>query len=331
MNIRIGKVREFLQNFEFQKIFIEELGWSNPSSRDTKEIILKDTTFSLKEISQLSGVAVFQVATPSGAIPDKKDLPGLHKKISESHHENLLIFVNDAKTQSLWYWMKRENGKKIPRYHYYFKGQPGDLFLTKLSNMVFDMGDFDDHGRIPVREVANRLKKALDIETTTKKFYGEYDALRLHFVDLIEGIKDERERHWYASVLLNRLMFIWFLQKKFFLDEGNDDYLVSKLSTCQKDGKNRYYEEFLKPLFFEGFAKREVERSAAINKLLGKIKYLNGGLFLKHPIEEKHPKIRVPDKASKIFLLCSASIRGIWMIPSKAKTMRSVPMSWDSF
>ena len=84
--------------------------------------------------------------------------------------------------------------------------------------MAVDFADFDDSGHVPLLEVTARLKQALDIEGVTKKFYGEFQEQHVAFIELIEGIGDERDRRWYASVLLNRLMFIYFLQKKFFLD-----------------------------------------------------------------------------------------------------------------
>ena len=114
---------------------------------------------------------------------------------------------------------------------------------------------------------------------------------------MIRGIRDERQRRWYASVLLNRLMFICFLQKKppGFLDGGNQNYLRDKLEESKRRGKDRYYSEFLQALFFEGFAKPEAKRSPAARELLGQIKYLNGGLFLPHHIEQNNPKIAVPD------------------------------------
>jgi len=58
------------------------------------------------------------------------------------------------------------------------------------------------------------------------------------------------------------------------------------------------YLDFLHPLFFEGFALPESKRSAQAKKVLGIIPYLNGGLFLHHPIEIKYKgKINIVDKA----------------------------------
>ena len=86
-------------------------------------------------------------------------------------------------------------------------------------------------------------------------------------------------------MLLNRLMFVWFMQKKFFLGGGNVDYLQTKLASSQGRGPNRFFGEFLNALFFEAFAKPEADRSVEARALTGQIPYLNGGLFLHHKLE----------------------------------------------
>jgi hypothetical protein len=113
----------------------------------------------------------------------------------------------------------------------------------------------------------------------------------------VTGIPTEDFERWYVSVMVNRLMFIYFIQKKGFLG-GDLSYLTNKLADNKRRGKDKFYREFLCPLFFEGFAKRPEQRSAEVNRLLGKIPYLNGGLFLKHQIEEMHGKtIDIADRA----------------------------------
>ncbi|WP_292744073.1 DNA methyltransferase [Nostoc sp. NMS4] len=49
-------------------------------------------------------------------------------------------------------------------------------------------------------------------------------------------------------------------------------------------------------MFFESFAKPESDRDLSVQELVGKVKYLNGGLFLKHHIEEKY-QITIVDEA----------------------------------
>ena len=295
--LNIPHTRDLLQKFDFDTLFIEELNWSRPTNRKAEDRDIAGIDISCRQVAMLAGVVVLEIASSDGKIPDAKSRKVIHKEISKSYHENLLIFIDKDKTQSLWYWVKREERKAYPREHSYFRGQPGDLFITKLSGIVFDISDFEKTGDVSVVEVARRLKNALDVERVTKKFYGEFQEQHLEFIELIKGISDEQQRHWYASVLLNRLMFIYFLQKKGFVDNGDLDYLQNKLKSVKAKGKDLYYSDFLKPLFFEGFAKPENQRSSQAAKILGKIKYLNGGLFLLHPVEEANPRISIPDKA----------------------------------
>jgi Alw26I/Eco31I/Esp3I family type II restriction m6 adenine DNA methyltransferase len=298
MALNLNQARSFLQGFEFSKLFIEELGWSQPTTRQSVQMNCKEESFTRRQIAQLAGVVVFEVGTQSGHIPDSKTRAALHKDISTLHHENLIIFLDQQRTQSLWYWVKRDPNRSVPREHLYVRGQPGDLFLGKLNDMVVDMSALDEHGDINVLEVAGRLKKALDIELVTKKFYIEFDSQRLEFIELIQGIDDEHDRRWYASVLLNRLMFIYFLQRKGFIDNGDMNYLQKHLDESKTRGQDRYYSEFLRLLFFEGFAKPEDKRTEESKKLLGNVRYLNGGLFLPHRVElNDQYHITAPDKA----------------------------------
>ena len=142
-----------------------------------------------------------------------------------------------------------------------------------------------------------RVQSGLDVEKITKKFYDRFKKEHDAFLEMITGIPDGDLHQWYASVMLNRLMFIYFLQKKNFLDK-DDSYLRNKLSFMKQQGKDSYYKQLLCPLFFEGFAKPEAQRSTKAQKLLGNVPYLNGGIFQKHQIEQLHGKaIEVPDKA----------------------------------
>ena len=299
MAIDLENARRRLQDFEFLKLFIEELGWSQPADCRPVAMGCGDVSFNRRQIAQLAGVVIFEIEPTDGdgRIPDARTRAAIHKEIAAHHHENLLIFVDGRRSQSLWYWMKREQGRSYARDHIFVRGQPGDLFLSKLSAMVFDIGDFDATGNVSLLEVTGRLKNALDVERVTRKFYNEFQEQHIAFLDLIEGIDDDHDRRWYASILLNRMMFIYFLQRKFFLDGGDGEYLQHRLTQSKKQGKDRFYGEFLKCLFFEGFAKPEEQRSPEARALLGTIKYLNGGLFLPHAIEQKYSRIAVPDVA----------------------------------
>ena len=79
--------------------------------------------------------------------------------------------------------------------------------------------------------------------------------------------------------------------------------MVAFCGCRQEKGQDKFYSfyrYFLLRLFHEGLGGKA--RNAELDKLLGRIPYLNGGLFEMHPIEERCPKIAIPDEAfTRIF------------------------------
>ncbi|NCS02648.1 MAG: ATP-binding protein [Microcystis aeruginosa G13-11] len=301
MSLNFSRTRDLLSNFQFGELFIEELGWSHPRAKKTVSITVDNQEYPCQRIAEVSGVAVLEVTTTD--IPDAKLRRDIHQQVIERIAENLLIFVDGGRTRSLWYWVKREGSKSYIRDHLYIKGQPGDLFLSKLAELVLDITDFEE-GEPSVVEIAKLLQKGFDIEKITKKFYQEFQREHLQFLPFIQGIDRESgseallqaDRKWYTSVILNRLMFVYFLQRKGFID--NDfNYLQNQLQASQRRGENLFYRQFLQTLFFQAFAKPESQRDASVTALVGKVKYLNGGLFLQHPLENRYQNICIDDQA----------------------------------
>jgi len=136
----------------------------------------------------------------------------------------------------------------------------------------------------------------VDLETVTEKLYKEFKQQYSQFLQFVKGIDNELDRRLYTLVTLNRLMFVYFLQCKGFIDGGDLNYLHNQLENSKQKGKNCFYNEFLQSLFFESFAKPEPERNLSLEAKAGKVKYLNGGLFLRHRIEQDY-NIAIADEA----------------------------------
>ena len=296
MTLNLKRSRQYLQEFDFRSLFIEELGWSIPASQKVTAFEVEGLVFNRVAIAELAGVIVLEITAEVGQIPDSKLRSKIHQVISQIYAENLLIFLDQERRQSLWYWVKRDGNKLYRRDHLFVKGQTGDLFLSKLGGLVVDITEFEQN-QVSVISAARKLKEAFDIERVTKQFYKDFKDLHINFVDFLQdSIENENDRRWYGSVLLNRLMFVYFLQGKYFLNKGDGKYLQNKLAESQASGENQFY-SFLCTLFFDGFAKPEGLRDTDIKQKIGQICYLNGGLFLKHPIEEKYPQIAISDRA----------------------------------
>ena len=61
MLLNLQRTRELLQQFDFKKVFIEELGWSNPPSVNSVSTEVKGFKYQRTPIAHLAGIAVFEI------------------------------------------------------------------------------------------------------------------------------------------------------------------------------------------------------------------------------------------------------------------------------
>lgn len=306
MPLHRQRAQKYLQKFDFESLFIEELGWDTVD-RVMLPFEVDGEYLEVVSLAQKRGFTVFKCITPE--IPARPIRVKLDRQLMDYSKSHLLVFGDESKTQQEWLWLKPEikqgkskkgKGKsaetvtstRAVRSHSYKVSQNPETLLQKLEALIVD---FKEEGNLTHVDVAQKVKQGFDVERVTKQFFQDFEGLHQTFCLAIEGIDSEGDRRWYASVLLNRLMFIYFLQRRYFLDNQDALYLQHKLQLCQREGRNFY--EFLKELFFVGFAEPEYLRDPEIQKRLGKICYLNGGLFLRHTIEQKYAQIQIDDRA----------------------------------
>jgi hypothetical protein len=295
--LNLSQSRILLQAFEFGKLFVEELGWERHAA--TLKVQLGEQVFQLRAVAQKRGLVAFICDSSSdGNIPDYPARRKIETQVAKTIHEHIIVYADRNKTAQVWQWVKREPGKPAAcRERAYHRGQTGDPLIQRLQAITFTL---EEEEGLTIVDVSGRIRAAFDVEKITKRFYDRFKTEHDVFLKFINGIPDKEMQRWYASVMINRLMFIYFIQKKGFLD-SNLAYLRSKLAETKKRGKNVFYSEFLCVLFFKGFA--ETNRTAETKRLLGVVPYLNGGLFLRHQIEELHGEtIDIPDAAfEKLF------------------------------
>ena len=195
--------------------------------------------------------------------------------------------------------MARQPGQPTAyrEHHYHAQHQSGDALIQKLEAITFPLNEEEG---LTLTGVVFRLRDAFDRDRITRRFYDHFKREHAVFLAFIKGITDQGDREWYASLMLNRLMFVYFIQCKGFLN-GDTDYLKNRLRMVQeRQGKGKFltfYRYFLLRLFHEGFSQQPAQRAADLEALLGEVPYLNGGLFELHTLEQKHTGIDIPDEA----------------------------------
>ncbi|MDR3197571.1 MAG: Eco57I restriction-modification methylase domain-containing protein [Planctomycetaceae bacterium] len=302
MSLTKTEFTNYLKKFDFRNLF-NEMGWNNDKTK--LPIVVDDAAFELQVVAEKSGFKILVCSPlPNGSIPEYTIRRTIDNKTTKFFHEHLLIFVNKNNTEQLWQLVVKQPPKPITvtttRWN---KKQSIDLLYQRFANVFFEL---DEEDKITIIDVKNRLLENFQVnnEKVTKKFYDRFKTEHEKFKSFIKGIKEIADLEWYVSLMLNRLMFIYFIQKKRFLD-GDIHYLKNRLQEIQNlHGKNKFhqtfYRYFLLKLFHNGLGKRE--RNKELEKLIGKIPYLNGGFFEVHEIESRNDNIDIPDEAfEKLF------------------------------
>ena len=307
MNIDATRFQQLLGQFKLPQLF-NELGWDQPTLRQ-QTINVNGVVFTLTPIAHKRGVAVLRCSPDtSGKIPPRPVLLKIEHEARKLAHEHLLVFADAGETMLTWLWVLRAPGKPAStRTHTWHKGQSGEALRQKLSQIVWSL---EEEEAITLTDVITGLRRAFDRDKVSKSFYDKFKAQHDAFAAFITGLNQTADRAWYASLMLNRLMFVYFIQKKGFLD-GDENYLQNRMKQVQQAaGKGQFhsfYRQFLRRLFHEGLGQPQ-PRDAGLTQLIGaNIPYLNGGLFDVHELEAANHDIDVPDEAfEKLFAFFDA-------------------------
>jgi hypothetical protein len=133
-------------------------------------------------------------------------------------------------------------------------------------------------------DLHNAWQKTLDVEIVTNKFFRDYKVVFEQVErEVKESIPDAETARLFTQRLFNRLMFIYFIQKKGWLRfEGETNYLRRIFTRAEINGEN-FYKDRLYWVFFYGlsnpFNSKEIHDEESLKKKRGDVEYLNGGLF----------------------------------------------------
>lgn len=290
-------LRGRLRRFEFQEAFLELLGWNH--ARGSSVLEVSGRTFAVRKIAEKGDTRVLEITEPQH--PDSEEAPEprltaaagralrerIAQKARELHGVCVLAFINADRTECYWRF-PRADGKpgSYPERRYYRDRTPVDSLLSVLRHLEIPYELQNELGNVPHTDMLERLAQSgARADRVTRKFFKEFDGSRKQFEGFLSWVDDEKRRTWYVTALLNRVMFIYFLQERGLLPDGNQ-YLARRLAEWQVHGPNRFYREFLLPLCFLGFGTRQGERGHFEETFRG-VPYLDGGLFEVHEVERQ--------------------------------------------
>jgi hypothetical protein len=204
MALDIARARQHLRNFDFQTLFIEELGWDRHQMQPLA-IQVDGVTYNLHALVEKRGLVTFLCdPDPQGRIPAYATRRKLETQVAKSVHEHLIIYGDAAQTTQTWQWVKREPGKPLAcREHTYHRDQPGDALIQKLQTLAIDLQEEED---LTIFDVTQKVRQGFYAEKVTKKFYDLFKTEHEAFLRFIQGIPDDEfQRCSRAGTFLRRL------------------------------------------------------------------------------------------------------------------------------
>lgn len=283
----------YIKDADFSELF-NQLGWNNSDQISPVLVDVDDERFKLECVAQRNGFKVY--ACNVSAIPMMTVIKSIDKRLRKSSNDYILIFIAEQMHHE-WIVPVKTVDKRVLVPIEYTTAAQLDFLYSKHTDLSFDIEE-----ATTILDVTKKVNAAFELnsEKVTKDFYAGFKKQHNSFADFISGISVESDKQWYVSVMLNRLMFCYFIQKKNFLD-FNPNYLREKLEQCKKEqGKDKFFKSFYKSFLiqlFQGGLNSPNHDDAEFKARFGRIPYLNGGMFDQHQIEKQYADIDIADEA----------------------------------
>lgn len=153
-------------------------------------------------------------------------------------------------------------------------------------------------------------EEAFDVEAVTEEFFEDYKRIfTLLKNDLAIQSKDLPWAHDFALQFMNRLMFLYYIERKRWL--GNDpDFLHSFWKAYRQTNQPRdtFVSDWLKLLFFNAFNKPKAPAVASaahipenFRNALMLAPWLNGGLFAENKLDGDHSHLIRDNLMKEVF------------------------------
>lgn len=128
---------------------------------------------------------------------------------------------------------------------------------------------------------AMRVAGSLSTEAAGERFFTAFRMTLERMAASLDRRRSQADRRMAALLALTRVLFLYFVQAKGWLD-GKHDYLRTLLDNALSQ-RRHFHRTALHPLFFGTLNRPLAERSG--RRAPGTVPYLNGGLFEPHPVE----------------------------------------------
>jgi len=252
-----------------------------------------------ERVARMSGVDVVYVALDIDSTERvrKAEAAEAARLISNELGDDLLLVMTNTPEAQL-HFIRPEFTSRTPslRRMVIERDLPRRTAVQQLSNIYWVWKD--------TGSIIQAIESTFDVEAMTDRFFTEYKNQFDKMMKLVEGFgsddEDVEAKRLFVQTLFNRLMFVYFLSRKGWLEfGGSKDYLNALWQDHLVRTENtNFYDHRLKILFFTALNN---ERSSHLREkalgLVGDPPFLNGGLFDDGNELDRRRDLVVPDEA----------------------------------
>lgn len=252
-------------------------------------------------------IGLFYYKVNSGSVVHKK--VGLRNLVKKFINQNsgifdaaLVVFNSDPEWRLSFICDIKEEATAPKRFTFVF-GEADNLYRTaieRFEKLQTEKSTFEN------------IKDAFSVDALSDDFFNQYRELYADFVEYITGKryvkeggkwvekvlgrpnhqfattfeKDDKLVRDYIKKMFGRIVFLYFLQRKGWLN-NNRNYMHDLFANSDK--RDNFLDGVLEPLFFKVLNTDKPNRSASAKRLPGvdNIPYLNGGLFASDEIDDR--------------------------------------------
>lgn len=290
------QIRDTFNEKGLKKTLLEGMLWGLPATQSVS-INVDGSVVTVEVLAELPGAAFLQTKAPS---PDATGwFKQVDRELAKRFPERLIRFQHPK--EDSWFWPKKLASGSLS-YERLITGHNKlpDYLAQRLAGLAFTAKDHQALGAINPVSVKEKIRGQFESSKVTSDFFKKFKEKHEFLTKEISGIPFVDETSSYSTLILNRLMFIYFLQKKEFLN-GDPNYLKTCLTKVQdlkgKDKFYSFYKDYLLELFFNKLDNPTGEISDPdIHEIAGDVPYVNGGVFSQSIAESKY-EIDIPDSA----------------------------------
>jgi len=288
----VGRLREGLRDV---------LALLNYERSDQRLTSLPDDTVDARVVAQRDGFKVVHLHLPR--LRASVERPAVERVIRQHPNSMIVATSRDPSDLGVWHFINVKeiaSGRRTFRRAVVEPPTVGRTVLQTLSQCRVEGGE-------AALNIQQLHETAFDIERVTERFYEDYKRVFDLLVADLTKQSDPVSAHAYTQQLLNRLMFLYFIQRKRRRAPSGDliwwlnnerDFLLNLWTQYRRAGRepDTFYSEWLRPLFFMAFNRNygfhALDLPSDVKERLANLPWLNGGLFSETAVDRQRLLVR---------------------------------------